>query len=321
MRASLQKHPAVSAYLFKTLETILISGGNGYVGRHLCRKLKEKGYRVTVLSRATKQVSEFHHYFWDSDKNEIEKEAIETADYIIHLAGANIGDKRWTSKRKQLILYSRVKTSQLIFNKVKENKSKLKAFISASAIGYYGTITANEIFSETDEASHDFLGETCRQWEESADRFQKSGIRTVKIRTAVVLTKHGGVLAKMLTPVKLGIGAAIGTGQQYLPWIHIDDLCGIYIKAIVDIGMNGAYNAVAPDHKTNREFIKTLALVLKKPFWFPNVPEILMKILFGKMSEMLLKGSRVSSDKIKAAGYSFLFPQLEEALIDLTQYK
>jgi len=299
--------------------TILISGGTGLVGRHLCKKLKEKGYSVAILSRTRKQDTDIPTYAWDLDKKEIEKEAIETAGYIIHLAGANIGDKRWTTKRKQLIIDSRVKTGQLIFDKIKENKNKLQAFISASAIGYYGTITSDKIFRETDPPSNDFLGETCRQWEQSADRFEELGIRTVKIRTGVVFTKQGGALAKMITPVKMGIGSAVGNGRQYLPWIHIDDLCGIYIKAIEDTQMNGAYNAVAPDQKTNRDFTKTLARVLKKPFWFPKVPAIVMKIIFGRMSEMLLKGSRVSSDKIKTAGYYFLFPDLESALTDLVR--
>lgn len=301
------------------MATILISGGSGLIGRHLCKKLKEKGYNVAILSR-TKQPnnnSDIQIYTWNLDKKEIEKKALETADYIIHLAGANIWDKRWTTKRKQLIIDSRVKTGQLIFDKIKENKHKLKAFISASAVGYYGAITSDKIFSETDPPADDFLGETCRQWEQSADRFEELGVRTVKIRTAPVLTKQGGALAKMITPVKMGIGSAIGNGKQYLPWIHINDLCGIYIKAIEDMQMNGAYNAVAPDHRANEDFIRTLARVLKKPFWFPNIPAIAMKIIFGRMSEVVLKGSRVSSDKIRKAGYIFQFPDLENALTDL----
>jgi len=305
------------------MTTVLISGGTGLVGRQLCKKLKEKGYNVAILSR-TKQNnnnSDIPIYTWNLDKNEIEKNAIESADYIIHLAGANIWEKRWTTKRRQLIIDSRVKTGQLIFEKIKENKHKLRAFISASAIGYYGAITSDKIFVETDPPSNDFLGETCRQWEQSADRFAELGIKTVKIRTAVVLAKQGGALAKMITPVKMGIGSAVGNGKQYLPWIHIDDLCGIYIKAIEDSQMNGAYNAVAPDHKVNEDFTKTLARVLKKPFWFPNIPAIAMKIIFGRMSEVVLKGSRVSSDKIRKAGYVFIFPGLESALNNLVGKK
>ena len=297
--------------------TVLVSGGTGLVGKHLCKRLKDKGYNVAMLSRAGHQYAGIKTWKWNIDKREIEKEAIETADYIIHLAGTNIGDKRWTAKRRQLIIDSRVETGQLIFDKVKEGKNKLQAFISASAIGYYGTITSDKIFSEKDSPSKDFLGETCRQWEEVADRFEKSGIRTVKIRTAVVLTKRGGALQKMKTPVRLGIGSAIGSGKQYLPWIHIDDLCNIYIKAIEDTQMNGAYNAATPDHKTNKDFMMALARVLKKPFWFPDIPAIAMKLIYGKMSDILLKGSRISSEKIISTGYNFLFVDLEKALIDL----
>jgi len=299
------------------MATVLITGGTGLVGRHLCKRLQEKGYDVAILSRTRKQETAIPTYTWDLDKKEIQKEAIDTADYIIHLAGANIGDKRWTAKRKQLIIDSRVKTGQLIFSKLKEQNKALQAYIASSAIGYYGTTTSDKIFTETDPSSNDFLGDTCRQWEQSTDRYKELGIRTVKIRTSVVLTRQGGALSKMTTPVKMGIGSAVGNGRQYLPWIHIDDLCDIYIKAIEDTQMDGAYNAVAPDHNTNKEFTRTLARVLKKPFWFPNVPAIIMKLMFGKMSEILLRGSRISADKIKETGYNFLFPSLESALTDL----
>lgn len=153
--------------------------------------------------------------------------------------------------------------------------------------------------------------------EQSADRFQQSGIRTVKIRTGIVLTRNGGVLGRMLPAVRLGIGSALGSGRQYIPWIHIDDLCNIYIKAIGDKTMTGAWNAVAPEHITNREFIRSLAKVLQKPFFFPPVPSLLLKLLFGRMADIILKGSRVSADKILSAGYKFEFPYLENALKDL----
>lgn len=301
------------------MATVLITGGTGLIGKHLCKRLQEKKYDVTVLSRTRLQKTAIPTYTWNLKKKEIIKEAIDTADYIIHLAGTNIGNKRWSNKRKQLIIDSRVKTSQLIFDKVKEYNKIPKAFISASAVGYYGTVTSNKIFTETDIPANDLLGEICQKWEQSTEKFKELGIRTVKIRSGVVLTKNGGALAKMITPVKIGIGSAMGNGRQYLPWIHIDDLCNIYIKAIEDKQMNGAYNAVAPDHKTNEEFTRILAHVLKKPFWFPNVPAIAMKLMFGKMSEMFLKGSRVSSDKIISAGYNFLFFNLENALRELTK--
>ncbi len=300
-----------------TMETILISGGTGLVGSELCKKLRAGGYRVAVLSRSGRPDAELPGYRWDPVSGEIEKEALEKADYIIHLAGAGIADRRWTAKRKKLIIDSRVKTGRLLFEKVKENNTKLKAFISASAVGYYGAVSSERVFCETDPPAADFLGETCRQWEEAADSFAEAGIRTVKIRTSVVLSARGGALVKMARPVKLGLGSAIGSGRQYLPWIHLDDLCGIYLKAVEDTAMNGAYNATAPEHISNRDFTRTLARVLDKPYFLPHVPELVLKILFGRMSSMLLKGSRVSADKIRSAGYSFLFPGLEPALTNL----
>lgn len=286
------------------------------MGKHLIQKLKEKGYRVTILSRNRSDSTE-KVYLWDVEKKEIEKEAIESADYVIHLAGANIGEEAWTNERKKQIIDSRVQTAKLILEKSKEFKNHIKAFISASATGYYGAITSDRIFTESDPPATDFLGETCRLWENAADKFSELGIRVVKIRTGLVLSESGGALEKMVGPAKLGFGSAIGSGVQYMPWIHMDDLCGIYIKAIEDDQMAGAYNSAAPEHTTNKEFNKTLAKVLQKPFWFPNVPAVIMKMLFGKMSVILLKGSRVSSEKITKAGYKFKFPVLRAALSDL----
>jgi uncharacterized protein (TIGR01777 family) len=298
---------------------VLITGGTGLIGKRLSRILHEKGYKVSILSRTRGNDIEIGTYTWNLQKNEIEDEAIDKADYIIHLAGADIGSKRWTMKRKQLIFDSRIKTGEMILSKIKKHKKTLKAFISASAIGYYGSITSDRVFIETDMSADDFLGQTCSQWEKMTDGFIELGIRTVKIRTGVVLTKHGGALSKMMVPIKMGIGSAIGNGKQYIPWIHIEDLCGIYVKAIEDTQMTGAYNACAPEHITNKEFTQTLAGTLKKTLWFPNIPAIVMLLLFGKMSAILLKGSRVSSDKIVDAGHSFMYPNLECALKQLFQ--
>jgi uncharacterized protein len=299
------------------MKTVLISGGTGLIGKHLSRKLKEAGYTVGLLSRKSSHNNDFAVFSWDPEKNEIDDNAISSADYIIHLAGAGIGDKRWTKKRRRIISDSRIKTGELIFKEVQESGKKLKAFISASGIGYYGAITSDKIFTETDRPANDFLGEICRKWEHSADRFEESGIRTVKIRTGVVLTGKEGALGRMIPIVRMGFGSALGNGRQYLPWIHVEDLCNIYIKAIEDTSLKGAYNAVAPEHITNNDFMRTLAKVLNKPFFFPDIPDIMLKLLFGKMSGILLNGSRVSSDKIITAGYKFQFPDLESAVKDL----
>ena len=296
----------------------LITGGSGLVGSYLSKKLIEKGYVVATLGRQSKKQSDILNYTWNIEKNELEEGALENVDYIIHLAGANIGESRWTTKRKKEIVDSRIKSCQLIFQKITENKHQLKAFISASAIGYYGAVTTDKIFVETDQPSQDFLGETCRRWEEAANSFESLGVRTVTIRTGVVLTYQGGALAKMITPVKTGLGASIGSGKQFMPWIHIDDLCEIYLKAIEDNNMHGAFNAVAPEHKTNREFSESLTKVLKKKVWFPSIPAFILKIIFGKMSEIILNGSRVSSNKLIKEGFQFKFPDLKSALSNLT---
>ncbi len=299
------------------METVLITGGTGLIGSHISKKLKEKGYTIAFLSRKRNTDGQIPVYFWDPDKNIIHPEAISGTDYIIHLAGAGIGDKRWTKKRRELISDSRIKTGELILRKFQESGKNLKAFISASGIGYYGTITSDKIFNETDPPSDDFLGEVCRKWEEMADRFNEAGVRTVKLRTGVVLADKGGALERMTNTVKMGIGSPLGSGRQYIPWIHIDDLCNLYLKAVEDPAMTGAWNAVAPEHTTNREFMRILAEVLEKPFFFPAVPSFVLKMLLGKMSGIILKGSRASAGKIISSGYKFEYPVLENALKDL----
>jgi uncharacterized protein (TIGR01777 family) len=296
---------------------VLITGGRGLVGTHLGKKLQASGYEIAILSRTRRNDNKRQTYYWDYNKNEIDKDAINTSDYIIHLAGENLGERRWTSKRKQLIVDSRIKSAELIYNNIDKENKRLRAFITASAIGYYGAITSDKIFSEADPPADDFLGQTCKKWEQVADRFTDVGVRTVKIRTGIVLAKQGGVLSKIIIPVKWGIGSAIGDGKQYFPWIHIDDLCSLYIKAIEDTQMIGAFNAVAPEHKTNKQFIETIAHSLDKPFWFPKIPAIALKVILGQMSEMILTGSRISSDKIKNFGFVFKYPNLESALEQL----
>lgn len=291
---------------------ILISGGTGLIGKELSKRLYEKGHEIAIIGRTNQIQIPYQIYSW----NEIEK--IENVDYIIHLAGANIGEKRWTVKRKKQILDSRIETSNLLFEKIPPKSKNLKAIISASAIGFYGAINSDKIFTEEDAAANDFLGETCKKWEESVDKFQKLGIRIVKIRTGVVLTKTGGALAKMIVPFKFGFGSALGNGKQFMPWIHIEDLCDIYTKAIEEKQIQGIFNAVAPEFTTNYNFTKTLAKLMNKAFWFPNVPSFVLKLMFGKMAEILLKGSRVSPQKIIDSGFTFKFPNLEKALADLT---
>ena len=295
---------------------VLIAGGTGLIGQHLSRRLLEQGYELAVLSRSNSQKSHAISYSWNPDQNEINKEAVNSCEYIINLAGENIGAKRWTGKRKQEILESRIKSTLLIFNNLEKNH-KLSAYITASAIGYYGALTSKDIFHETDAPANDFLGQTCKEWEEAADIFARKGVRTVKIRTGIVLSKEGGALAKLKIPIRLGFASALGHGKQYMPWIHIEDLCNIYIQTIKNIEMIGPYNAVAPEHVTNRVFTQKAAHALHRPFWFPNIPARLIKLFFGEMSDMLLTGSRISNQKIESIGYTYQFPNLDSAFNEL----
>ena len=299
------------------MSRVLITGGSGLIGQSLGKSLQRAGHEVSILSRKGSPDSPIPSHFWDVEGQQISKELVNTCDYIVHLAGANMGGRRWTPARKKVIVNSRIKSAKLIYDHLDPVNSRLKAFITSSAIGYYGARTSDRIFIETDPPAEDFLGKTCRDWEAAADRFSELGIRTVKIRTGVVITKKGGALSRLQLPVKLGLGAALGDGSQYMPWIHLNDLCAIYMHALENESMLGAYNAVAPEHITNRELTRKLAKKLGRPLWIPNIPSFGMKLLFGEMASMLLKGSRVSSEKIRKTGFSFQFPDIDSALQEL----
>lgn len=297
------------------METILITGGTGLIGKTLQQKLRLKGYNVTILSRNKSEDSNI--FYWNISEGIIEETAIKQADYIIHLAGAGIADKRWTTKRKQILVDSRVNSTKLLLRKVQEFNPNLKGFISASGIGYYGAVSSNKIYSEKDIPGTDFLAEICIAWEKEALTFQKNNIKTVILRTGVVFAKKGGALEKIINPIKNGIGAALGTGKQYMPWIHIDDLCEMYIQAIENKEVKGIYNAVAPEQITNKELTLKIASILNKKIWLPPIPAFMLKLIFGKMAIILLEGSRVSSKKIEQLGFKFKYKTIEKALTNL----
>lgn len=298
----------------KKSSSVLITGGSGLIGKYLTSLLLSEGYNVSHLSRKAISSGKVRVFGWDPEKGILDPAVLNGIDYVIHLAGANIGEKRWTKRRKEEIVTSRVESVRLLHKTITDSKIQLKAFISASAVGYYGTITSDKIFTEEGPPATDFLGSTCRLWEEGADLFVNSGIRTVKIRTAVVLEKSDSALSKMMMPAKLGFLVQTGNGRQYMPWIHIDDLCNIYMKAIVDPSMSGAYNAVSPQHVTHKEFVRTLAKVIHRPVFPIPVPSFVLKAVLGEMSDVVLKGSRMSSAKISNSGYVFLYPELVGAL-------
>ena len=296
---------------------ILITGGTGSIGTYLSNFLEDKGYEVAVLSRKRNTSSKFKTYLWNYKENFIEPEALETSDYIVHMAGAGIADKRWTKKRKKEIIDSRVATSEVLYKALAKCKKKPKAFISASGIGYYGQQTTDKCFQETDEPGADFVGKTCKLWEESVNKINELGIKTINLRIGVVLMKNGGALEKMAQPIRMGVGAALGTGKQMTPWIHITDLNRIILHAINDAAMEGPYNACAPKAASNHDLTKTLAKVLHKKLLLPNTPAWVLKIILGERAVLLTEGSRVSSDKILSTGFEFKYTDLEEALRDI----
>lgn len=286
------------------------------VGRRLTKLLKKNGYEVIWYSRERYVKGKIPRYKWDYRHGYIDEEALVRADYIVHLAGANLGDDRWSNKRKQTIVDSRVKTADLLTDTLKGMDKKPEAFISASAVGYYGLDISKRVFTEEDILDgDDFLSTTCQQWEAAAHRFeQELDVRTVIVRTGVVLSKKSEALKKMMMPIRMGIGSPLGKGRQFLSWIHIDDLCNIYLKAIEDVEMKGVYNAVAPEKTTNARFMRRLARKMRRPFFMPNVPSFVLRLVMGEAADMVLGGSRVSCQKIKEAGYEFKYSSVDKAL-------
>ena len=288
---------------------IVITGGTGLVGKRLTALLIDRKHEVRILSRNPKDKNEFK---WDVSKDFVDEKAIENIDYIIHLAGAGIADKRWTKERKEVIVNSRVATANLLFNKIKEQKIALKGFISASGSNYYGAQTTEKIYKESAPVGTDFLGEVCRKWEAAAHQFKDLNIPVTILRTGVVLSKTGGALEKMRTPIV----SPLGSGNQYMAWIHIDDLCEIYIKAVEGV-LTGVYNTVSPESHTSKTFSKTLARAIKRPYLPIAVPGFLLKLVFGELAIILLEGSRLSSYKLEKKGFVFKYKELESALESL----
>jgi uncharacterized protein (TIGR01777 family) len=297
-------------------KNILLTGGTGFIGKKLSDLLINQGYTISILSRTERKASkDITYYKWDLENNYIDETSVLKADYIIHLAGEGIAAKKWSNKRKKEIIDSREKPVKLIYSVLKKNNKSLEAFISASAVGIYGAFTSEDICNEETPPANDFLGETCQKWETVTECIKSLGIRTVIIRTGLVLGKDG--FLKKLTPLfKYGFGSIIGTGKQYMPWIHIDDLCGIYLLAITNTNMNGPYNAAVTDDTNNASFSKALANTYDHSIWLPKIPSFIIKLIMGEMSKIVLTGQRVSSQKIESAGFKFNHSNLEPALMD-----
>jgi uncharacterized protein len=307
---------------------VLITGGSGLVGTRLTELLLQRGFSVSHLSRKVEVAGgDTSHgvggkpiktYLWDIKKGIIDEKSLLEADYLIHLAGAGVADENWSEARKKEIIDSRVKSIQLISNTLKAIPHKLKGFVSSSGIGFYGADTGDEYMSEQHTAGNDFIADCCVQWEGGADEIEALGIRTVKLRTGLVLSEKGGALPRLTQPVRWGVGAALGTGKQWQSWIHLDDLCELYIKALTDEKMTGAYNAVAPNPVTNYDLTKISAQVLKRPFWMPNVPAFALKLVFGEMASIVLGGNYVLNQRIKLeTDFEYRFVEVRGALEDL----
>lgn len=312
------------------MPTILITGGTGLIGTAVSKMLLSNGYDVIILTRSSSlKLSNYSFEAsvscaqWNVEKGTIDAGAIAKADYIIHLAGANVGEKRWTEKRKKEIVESRVKSGALIVKALREMPNKVSGIISASAIGWYGDEGVNRSFfkagsyKEDMPAASDFLGQTCKQWEESIQPVTVLGKRLIILRTGIVLSNDGGALPEFKKTLRFGVAAILGSGKQIISWIHVEDLCRMYIHAL-EKNIQGVFNAVAPHPVSNKTLTTQLAKQVRgKLFVRVPVPAFVLKIVLGEMSVEVLKSSTVSSEKIQSTGFKFLYPSIEEALKSL----
>ena len=295
---------------------ILITGGSGLLGSALTKKLLINNIEVVHLTRNKSSKNDVKNYLWNWEKNEIDENCFIRVTHIVHLAGAGIGEKAWTQKRKEHIVKSRVLTTRLMYSKINELKLPISAFIAASAVGIYGAQTSEKIFNEEDEPFEDFMGICCKQWENSVNKFESMS-RVVKLRLGVILDKNHGALPRIANMVKNGIGSPLGNGQQYMPWIHIDDAVNIFFNSIINDKIFGTFNAVSSDYITNSELTRKIGEVFNKKIWLPNVPSFVLKFLYGEMSDTILKGVKVSNEKLKEIDLKLKYEKIEEALSEI----
>jgi uncharacterized protein (TIGR01777 family) len=268
---------------------------------------------VVHLTREKNSKNDVKNYLWNWGKNEIDERCFNGITHIIHLAGAGIAEKACTQKRKNTIVKSRVLTARLLHSKIESLNIDLKAFISASAVGFYGAQVSEKEFNESDVSFEDFMGNCCKQWENAADLFVPIS-RVVKLRLGVILDKDFGALPRIARMIKNRIGSPLGTGSQYMPWIHIDDAVEIFYNAIRNNEYSGVYNAVSTENITNSILTKSVGRVLNRKIWLPNVPSFILRFLYGEMSDTILKGVKVSNKKIKNLGFKFKYNKIDEAL-------
>lgn len=292
---------------------ILITGGTGLVGTRLSELLTDAGHEVALLSREAASGGPYHTFQWNPTAGTIDPAAVPYADVIVNLAGANVGEGRWTESRKKELLASRLDSLALLTRELAKPGHRVHAVLSASAIGLYGN-TGDQVATEDTPPAHDFLADLAQQWEAAAAPIGALGLRLITPRIGIVLSTKGGALLPLAASVRLGLGAPIGTGQQYLSWIHIDDLCHLFIAMLTDDAWQGPYNAVAPYPATNQAFTEVLADVLHRPLLLPKVPGFALKLALGEQSEIVLAGQHVSDAKVLAQGFEFDYPVLRGAL-------
>lgn len=292
------------------MKNILIAGGTGLVGKQLTRVLREKGHTVSVLSRDPKEKDQFA---WNPKAGTIDETVLSNVEVLINLSGAGIADKKWTAERKQELHASRIGTNVFLYSLV-DKMPKLEHYICSSGINSYGFLDNEKVYTEEDPFGKDYLSQLVKVWELSADQFT-SHCKVAKIRTAMVLDSKGGALKKMVPIINMGIGSAIASGKQYSPWIHSEDLARLFAH-VIEKQLEGSYNALAGS-VTNKELMRTIAKTLKKPFFFPNVPSFLIRLMYGEMSLILLYGIKASNEKINSTGFEFKFKDLSAALKDV----
>lgn len=297
-------------------EKILIAGGTGLLGTRLSEMLIDSGYEVAHLSRTPGKNARYKTFKWDIAKGHIDENAIRYPDYIINLAGTSVASDKWTASRKKEILSSRLQSTNLLYAYLNKTPHHVKGYLASSAVGIYGN-SGDRLMLEENSYGSDFLAEVCKQWEQASWQIHNLGIRTIIFRIGIILSNKGGALPQIAKPVKMLAGAPLGSGKQYMSWIHIDDMCRLVIKAIEDRQMQGVYNAVAPHPVTNEELTRTLAKVMHKPMVLPNVPAFGLRLMLGEMSEVVLNSSLVSANKVLQTGFTFEFNHIREALESL----
>jgi len=302
------------------MKKIIITGATGLIGQQLTIKLTDMDYKITIFTRnpdnAQKKLPNVHKVVkWEYDYVDEWLHELESVDAVIHLAGANLSTKRWNKEYKKLLYDSRIISTKKLIEAIKTVERKPKVFITASAIGYYGN-RSDEILTEESEAGKDFLANLCNDWEKEAKNVEQFGVRSVQIRTGLVLSRNEGALKQMLPAFKYFIGGPLGNGKQWYSWLHIEDIVNIYVKALESEILSGPINAVSPNPVTMKKFAKILGDVLHRPSFF-SVPKIILLLVIGQVAEVVTSSQRVVPEKLLNSSFKFKFEKLEDALRDI----